>query len=551
LNAGFPLPALSLETAFFWTAGRSGLLQFRHCRQCDAYIHPPRPACPYCRSRSIDTRAVSGSARVVAFSVNHHQWLAIVPTPYIVVVVALEEDPRLRFTSNLVKCDPEEVTIGLPVKVCFERRDDVWMPLFEPAGGPIADPIGDDEPVAPFVRPPTLIPKLEHRVCLSGVGKSRLGRRLMKPPLELAVDACLEAISDAGLSVEDIDGLSTYPGARGGGHDEGGINAVEESLRIRPTWFNGGAELPGQSGLLTAAMLAVASGLCRHVLCFRTVWDATYSALARPARSIAGRPERVDQGLEWRVPFAGPSVAPIMAMYATRYLHRFGGSRETLGRIALNARANAARNPAAIYREPLTMEDYLSARVISTPFGLYDCDVPCDGAIAVVVSSVDAATDTRQPVFVDAVGTQIAERMSWDQGALSIEPNVRGPAAHMWSRSSLRPREVDVALLYDGFTFNCLSWIEALGFCGFGEGVDFLDDPRRIGLDGDLPLNPHGGQLSEGRTHGLGFVFEAVTQLRGGAGDRQVAEVTVAVASSGGGGSTSGGCILLTADDPR
>jgi acetyl-CoA acetyltransferase len=191
------------------------------------------------------------------------------------------------------------------------------------------------------------------------------------------------------------------------------------------------------------------------------------------------------------------------------------------------------------------MADYLSARIVSTPFGLLDCDVPCDASIAVVVSAADAAGDLRQPpVRVEAVGTQITERIAWDQSTLTHEPQVLGPAAHLWSRTSLRPDDVDVALLYDGFTYNALCWLESLGFCGIGEAKDFLDGGRRIALDGELPLNPHGGQLSHGRTHGYGFVHEAVTQLRGAAGARQVPGARVAVVSSG--GLTPSSCMLLT-----
>ena len=108
----------------------------------------------------------------------------------------------------------------------------------------------------------------------------------------------------------------------------------------------------------------------------------------------------------------------------------------------------------------------------------------------------------------------------------------------------MRPSDVDVALLYDGFTYNALCWLESLGFCGIGEAKDFLDGGRRIALDGELPLNPHGGQLSHGRTHGYGFVHEAVTQLRGAAGARQVTDARVAVVSSG--GLTPASCMLLT-----
>jgi acetyl-CoA acetyltransferase len=291
----------------------------------------------------------------------------------------------------------------------------------------------------------------------------------------------------------------------------------------------------------------VASGLCRHVLCFRTVWEATNTELMRTGVLPPPSGGRIGGDMQWRIPFGGTSAAMWIAMYASQYFHRFGASREMLGWIALNARANAARNPKAIYREPMTMDDYLSARMISTPFGLYDCDVPCDGAVAVVVSAAETARDMRStPVFVEAVGTQVTERQSWDQGTITHLVNVFGAGAHLWSRTSLRPSDVDVAELYDGFSFNTVSWLEALGFCGVGEAADFVDGGRRIALDGELPLNTHGGQLSGGRTHGYGFVHEAVLQLRGEAGDRQVPGARVAAVAAGGG--TPGGAFLLRRD---
>ena len=222
-------------------------------------------------------------------------------------------------------------------------------------------------------------------------------------------------------------------------------------------------------------------------------------------------------------------------------------SMRRVGVIALNDRANAARNPVAIYRDPMTMDDYLSARPITSPFGLYDCDVPCDGSIAVVVSDASVARDLpKRAVRVEAVGTQIIERVSWDQGTVTHEPQVLGQAAHLWTRTTLRPSDVDIALLYDGFTFNAISWLEALGFCALGEAQAWLDGGRRIALDGELPVNPHGGQLSEGRTHGFGFIYEAVAQLRHEAGDRQVAGAKTAVVTSGGG--TPSGVLLLQRD---
>jgi acetyl-CoA acetyltransferase/uncharacterized OB-fold protein len=528
---------------WFWTSGADGRLRVQGCDDCKALVHPPVPICPSCRSRSWAPVEVSGRATVVAFTVNQHPWLPGFDPPYVIANVALAEDPTVRLTTNVVGCDPEEVAIGQEVTVRFEQHDDVWLPLFEPTGeSTTVDLVGEPERPAP--RPPVSDDRFEHRAVLSGVGRSAMGRRLMVDPLSLTVDACLAAIEDAGLTLDDIDGLSTYPGSAGMGMSEGGVTAVEEALRIHPTWINGGMELPGPGGSVVAAMLAVAGGLCRHVLCFRTVWESTYATLGLAAGGGGGGGRVSGPMQEWRLPFGAMSASNWIGMNANQYLHRYGAPREMLGWIALNGRANAARNPGAIYRDPMTMDDYLSARPITSPFGLYDCDVPCDASIAVIVSDASVAGDLPKPaVRVEAVGTQITERVSWDQGTITHEPQVLGQSAHLWTRTDLRPADVDVALLYDGFTFNAISWLEALGFCALGESKDWLDGGKRIALDGELPVNPHGGQLSEGRTHGFGFIYEAMAQLRHEAGDRQVAGAETAVVTSGGG--TPSGVMLL------
>ncbi len=535
------LPELTPANEWFWTSGADGRLRIQGCRDCETLVHPPTPICPRCRSRSWEPALVSGRGVVAGYTVNAHPWLPGFDPPYVVAVVALEESSDVRLTTNVVGCEPEAVHVGQAVAVRFEQHEDVWLPLFEPTGETRENPIG--EPALPAPRPPLRDGRFEHRAVLSGIGRSALGRRLMRDPLSLTIDACVEAVADAGLELDDIDGLSTYPGMAPQGLSEGGVTAVEEALRIRPTWINGGGELPGPGGALVAAMLAVAGGLCRHVLCFRTVWESTFAKLGlQPPFS-----PRVSDWLQWRLPFGAMSAANWIGMNANQYLHRYGATRELFGYVALNGRANAARNPAAIYRDPMSMDDYLSARPITSPFGLYDCDVPCDGSIAVVVSDASVAGDLPKPaVRIEAVGTQIIERVSWDQETLTHEPQVLGQAAHLWTRTSLRPDDVDVALVYDGFTFNAISWLEALGFCGIGESKDWIDGGRRIALDGDLPVNPHGGQLSEGRTHGFGFLYEAVAQLRHEANERQVARARTAVVTSGGG--TPSGVLLLQRD---
>jgi acetyl-CoA acetyltransferase/uncharacterized OB-fold protein len=535
-----PLPQLTPFNEWFWASGADGRLRVQGCSDCHALVHPPVPICPVCRSRKSAPTEVSGRATVVGFTVNHHQWLPGLEPPYVIANVALAEDPSVRLTTNIVGCDPDDVHVGQVVEVRFEQHEDVWLPLFTPTGE--TDPVERvPEPVHPTPRAPRSDERFEDRCVLSGTGRSAIGRRLMVDPLSLTVDACLAAIADAGLELDDIDGLSTYPGAGAMGMSEGGVTAVEEALRIRPTWINGGGDLPGPGGAVIAAMLAVATGLCRHVLCFRTVWESTYATL----RLNPGGGRRVSGPMhEWRAPFGAMSAANWIGINANHYLHRYGASREMLGWVAINGRTNAARNPAAIYREPMTMDDYLSARPITSPFGLYDCDVPCDASIAVIVSDASVAADLPHPaVRVEAVGTQVTERISWDQDTVTHEPQVLGQSAHLWSRTSMGPADVDLALLYDGFTFNAVSWLEALGFCGIGEAQDWLDGGRRIALDGELPVNPHGGQLSEGRTHGFGFIYEAITQLRHAAGDRQVAGARTAVVSTGGG--TPSGALLL------
>ena len=540
-----PLPQLTLDNEYFWTSGAEGELRLQECQGCQALIHPPAPICRYCRSHDIKVRAVSGKATLSAFTVNHRFGFPDLPPPYVVAQVAIAEDPRVRLTTNIIECEPDELQLGQPVEVVFQQLADVWLPLFKPSAdtAPLAQPVDEIAPedFGKHVRPMLTAAKFEDRSAITGIGASRLGRRLMVPPLSLTIEACEAAVADAGLTFDDIDGLSTYPGLDIAGMGEGGVSALEGALGLKPTWINGGMDTFGPGGSVIAAMMAVATGMARHVLCFRTLWEATFGQLMKDGRMS---PPGGARTTSWQMPFGATSAAHTLALNAQRHFHRYGTTRETLGWIAMNQRANAALNPTAIYRDPMTMDDYLGARPITTPFGLYDCDVPCDGAVAVIVSAVDVARDLpKPPVYFEAVGTQIVERTDWDQTTMTHEPQVLGQAAHLWTRTSLRPSDVDVAELYDGFSFNCLSWLEALGFCGIGEAKDFLDGGKNIARDGVIPLNTHGGQLSHGRTHGMGLIHEAVSQLRGEAGERQVADAHVAVVSSG--GLTPSGAILL------
>jgi acetyl-CoA acetyltransferase len=289
------------------------------------------------------------------------------------------------------------------------------------------------------------------------------------------------------------------------------------------------------------------------VLCFRSVWEGT--AQGKGGRAGIGVGDGGARGfraagtmMEYTLPFRAYSAANWIAMNAQRHFHEYGTTREQLAWIALNARRNAAGNPNAIYRDPLSLDEYLAARLISTPFCLFDCDVPCDGATAMIVSRVERARDLRRPPLrVEAVGSALRGRPSWDQFDDLTTMALRDAAKMLWERTDLRPADVDVAELYDGFSFIALAWLEALGFCKKGEGGPFIAGGARIALDGEIPLNTNGGQLSGGRLHGFGFLHEACVQLWGEGGARQVPnDPRVAIAAAGGG--PLGGCLLLVRD---
>ncbi|MBV8960619.1 MAG: thiolase family protein, partial [Actinobacteria bacterium] len=205
------------------------------------------------------------------------------------------------------------------------------------------------------------------RAAVTGAGQSDIGRRLFRDPLELTIDACMEAITSAGLTRDDIDGLATYPGNMEfpPGFSGAGITEVQDALRLNLNWFTGGIEMPGQLGSVINACLAVHAGLARHVLCFRTVWEGSAQgdkgrSAVMPGGGRGGGGVRMGGFMQWRLPYGAPSAANWIAMFAQRHFHEFGTTREQLAQIALNARANAALNPKAIYRDPMSMDDYLN-----------------------------------------------------------------------------------------------------------------------------------------------------------------------------------------------
>ena len=379
-----------------------------------------------------------------------------------------------------------------------------------------------------------MIDKFEARVVVSGLGLSDTGRNLDRNGLDLALDAALAAIADAGLRRTDVDGVASMP------FGDRPPEEITDALGLRLSWM-GGANSGAQLGVIMNAAMAIASGLCRHVLVYRSVRQ-----LGGLLGSASGALPDPTGPWEWHVPFHEYSAVNQMAMLARRHMHEYGTTKEQLGWIAMTGRRHAGLNEKAVLRSPMTMEDYLGAPMISDPLGRLDCDLPIDGAVGIVLSSAAAVADSpNPPVRLEAVGCANHDTHGWEPRLDFPAMASKDAAAQMWGRTDLKPDDVDVAELYDGFSILTLSWLEALGFCGEGESGAFVDGGVRIGLGGALPLNTYGGQLSAGRLHGFWLFHEAVLQLRGQAGPRQVPGAQVAVTSAGGGFRC--GCILLTA----
>ncbi len=385
----------------------------------------------------------------------------------------------------------------------------------------------------------------EKQSIISGIGISRVGRRSGIPGIELTTEAACRAIADAGLTMDDIDGIATM--------GDTPLEKTERALGITARYRGGGYDTGGLLSPAMSAFVAVGNGLARHVLLYRTVLMMGGSILPSENERSKGRPQgrrsaRADDPMAdapTLMAYHAYAAPNWIGMHCQRHMHVYGTTKEQLGWLAVESRRKAALNPLAAYRDPMTMDDYMNARPVSSPLGLYDCDVPIDGAIALVVSATDYAKDCpNPPVRVEAIGGAPGtggwyRRPDYPKMA-SIEA-----AGEMWRRTDLKPPDVDIAELYDGFTFLTFAWLEALGLCGDGESGAYVEGGERISLSGELPLNTYGGQLSAGRMHGYWVLYEACLQLRDQAREHQVdGQPEVAVVSNGGG--PIAGCMLLT-----
>jgi acetyl-CoA acetyltransferase len=374
------------------------------------------------------------------------------------------------------------------------------------------------------------------KVAIVGVGYSTVGRRTGLTSRQLTTQSVKAALDDAGLQPKDIDGLATMATSA----DEVIDDAMNQlwMLGFGPMgWFSTStAYSPAFSHPAMAAYAAVSSGLCETAMVIRTMLQQrTGLAFERPFEA-----SEFALDAQFLLPFGGGAPYHWSAMMMQRYMAEYGVTAEQFGAHAVAKRRFATRNDDALLRDPLTVEQYMGSPVVSEPLRRLDCDYPCDVSSAVIFTTAERASDCRNiPVHVEAAALSATRDMNFELLEDMLHAAPHHCARQLWSRTSLTPGDVDVAELYDGFSVITFQWLEALGFCEPGGAGAFVA-AGHTDLGGRLPLNTDGGACNVGRRHGANFCIEAVRQLRGQCGDRQVpgAEVAVftnAVASFGGG----------------
>ena len=390
---------------------------------------------------------------------------------------------------------------------------------------------------------------LKDQACIAGVGESQFSRGSGRTELQLLLDASLAAISDAGLSPHDIDGVIGPP--RGATAEHMAANLGIEDMRYATNVNMGGAS---PVVALQSAALAVASGLANHVL-IPAGWNG-YSS--NPMRGGAPRAQTsgevsilppnpmVDSIGAYYLPYGATVPAQFYAWLATRHMKLYGTPFESMGAIAVAERKHAQLNERALMRgRPLSMRDYLDARWVSYPFRLYDCCLETDAACAVVVSSAERARDLKQlPVFISGV----AEGHPYPADDITARPDpfvigLTFAAPKAFQMAGVTPNDIDFLEVYDCFTYVVMLQIEAMGFSKRGEIKNFVTDGR-IELGGELPVNTHGGLLSEAHAWGANHIVEAVRQLRGQCGARQVKDAELGLVT-GWGDFGDGGLAIL------
>lgn len=511
----------------------AGRFCIQHCSACARHVFTPRELCPHCGAAGL--RWVRPSGRGTVYSCSTIQRKPEAGGNYNVSLIELEEGVRLM--SRVEGLAPEQVRIGQTVQARVAQHGGRGIVLFDAlpseassTSRPTSTPVLGRAASTPksALDAAAVNRHLRGRVAVAGAATYGCGESPGMDDMTLLVRAAQAAVADAGLSMQDIDGIATCS-----------VTAsmwampVIEHLGINPSYIDG-TMLGGSSFIahLLPAVRALEAGQCKAVLiCYGS---AQRSATFGRKESQAARRFLDPQPYEHTFDPVLPVTA--YALAAARHMHEFGTTREQLAEVAVAARAWAQQNPEAFMRDPLTVQDVLAARPIASPLGVRDCCLVTDGGGAIVLVRAEHAQELPQPpVYVLGSATAVWNRQISCMHDLSVTAASQS-GAQAFAMAGLRASDMDMAQLYDAFTINTLLFLEDLGFCAKGEGGGFVQDGG-IAPGGRLAVNTNGGGLScvHPGMYGIFALIEAVRQLRGQAGQRQLARHRTAVVHGNGG----------------
>lgn len=378
---------------------------------------------------------------------------------------------------------------------------------------------------------------LKDKAALTGVGETAYVKGTPKTGPELQFEASLKAIADAGLTPKDIDGIIPI-GISAAPVEDFIANFGIDDLRLSVVVPHGGAS--GVMALQTAAA-AVAAGICRHVL---VAFGRNVTSGALAGARIHTMPQ-FHLVTEFEYPIGAISPAQLYAPMARRHMELYGTTSEQFAEVAVTCRQHAMLNDKAIMKKPMTIEDHQKSRMITDPFRLFDCSLENDGGAAFIVSAAECARDMKhRPVYLSGVAVGHPDSpASITQRPDMTQMGIAKGAARAFAMAGVTHADIDVAEIYDCFTYVVICQLEDLGFCAKGEGGAFVQNGR-LRIDGELPVNTHGGLLSQGHLYGLNHVVELVRQLRDEAGAAQVPNASVGLVT-GYGDQGDGGVAIM------
>lgn len=387
---------------------------------------------------------------------------------------------------------------------------------------------------------------MKEQTAIVGIGWTKYTKESGKTPLALALEASRNAIEDSGLAVKDIDGVVSYSL-----QDSVSTSLVATSLGLPILRYSQDESAGGgvACSVVSNAAMAVASGMANNVLVFRAMNGSSGLRYSRGDRTAlrSGTGVGSDAETQFLAPYGATVASHYYALITRRHMFKYGTTPQQLGAVAITSRKHACLNERAMMRSPLTMEKYESSPIFFDPLRLLDCCLMTDGACALIATASERARDLRHPpvyIMAAAQGTGPYGQGLWsnywtdhtESAAKYIGPDLFG-------RAGITPKDINVAELYDAFTITVIIQLEDFGFCEKGEGGPYVQGGR-IEIGGKMPVNTHGGLLSEAYINGLNSVVEGVSQLRGEAGKRQVRNAEIGLVAAAG-GTIPGSALIL------